>query len=48
MGSFVAASLQGWFKGTLGEIVVYDSALSDEDVARVRGYLGTKYGIEVG
>jgi len=45
IGSFVAASLQGYFKGTLGEIIVYDSALSDDDVARVRGYLGDKYGV---
>src|SRR3569623_1905772 len=38
IGSFVAASLQGWFKGVLGEVLVYDSALSDDDLSKVRGF----------
>lgn len=34
-------------KGDVAEIIIYNSALSDEDRAKVFSYLGKKYGIDV-
>src|SRR5687768_4048276 len=35
------------FEGDLAEIVVYDAAVSDDDLGRVERYLGAKYGIAI-
>jgi len=37
----------GLVQGHVGRVSGYDSALSDDDVARVRGYLATKYGVSL-
>ncbi len=38
---------RGW-KGDLGELIIYNAALSDAEVARVEGYLAAKWGLSVG
>ena len=35
---------RGW-KGDLGELIIYNAALSDADVAKVESYLATKWGL---
>lgn len=45
IGRFIGTSHQGSFKGTLGRILGYDTALSDEDAARVSAFLLAGYGI---
>jgi parallel beta-helix repeat protein len=35
------------FRGAIAEILVYDTALSDDDRRRVETYLGDKYGLDV-
>lgn len=46
VGRFIGASFQGCFKGTLGRMLGYDSALSDDDAIRVISYLLDGYGIQ--
>ena len=39
------APLSQWI-GKLGELIVYNSALSDSDIAKVEGYLAHKWGLK--
>jgi hypothetical protein len=39
-----ALSSSGWF-GDLGELVVYDAALSDDDRRAVENYLAARYAL---
>jgi len=34
-----------WFNGTIGEILIYDSALSAGNITSTQSYLATKWGI---
>jgi len=45
VGADFASSLQNYFKGHIYEIIVYDSALSDNNIQLVEGYLARKYNL---
>lgn len=45
IGRFIGTSHQGSYKGTLGRILGYNTALSDEDAQRVSAFLLAGYGI---
>ena len=35
-----------WFKGEMAELLIYNAALSEEDIASLNAYLENKYGLE--
>ena len=37
----------GWFSGTISELLIYDRALDDCEIAEVENYLADKYGISL-
>jgi hypothetical protein len=45
--SFTTGSISGgsFMKGNLQEVIVYNRALSESEIAEVRGYLNLKYKI---
>lgn len=45
VGADFASSLQNYFKGDIYEIIVYNSALSNDNIELVEGYLARKYNL---
>lgn len=45
IGRFIGTTFQGCFKGTLGRILGYNSALSDDDAQRVGAFLLDAFGV---